>query len=177
MFDFGLIKKALAGYGDSLKKLRREIEAIQKEREDVLFAPTTRADARAAMVAWIESQAKIYRGSITQGLNELAMNRHAIEDPTRFNEAISRLPLVHKRAYGPVDGPIDLFVCALLGDVLIKAFDEVLEKMPQPADALSHEDRKRRLEQIDAKLADLRATEQKMVTAAADAGMTVDLAD
>lgn len=177
MFDFAIIKKALAGYGDSLKKLQREIEVVQQERENVQFAPTTRADARAAMVAWVESQAKFYRESITQGLNDLAMNRYVIEDPSRFNECISRLPLVHKRVYGPVEGPIDLFVCALLGDVLIKAFDEVLEKMPQPADALSHEDRKRRLEQLDAKLAELRATEQKMVSAAADAGMTVELAD
>ena len=174
MLDFGMIKKALAGYGDSLKKLRREIEAVQQEREDVLFAPTTRADARAAMAGWVESQAAVYRESTTKGLRDLAANRHVIEDAARFNESISRLPLVHKRAYGPVDGPIDLFVCAVLGDVLMKEFDKVLEKLPQPVDALSHEERKRKLEQLDARLAGLRETEQKMVDAAAEAGMTVE---
>ena len=174
MFDFGIIKKALAGYGDNLKKLRREIEVLQQEREDVMFAPPTCADARAAMAAWVESQAKVYRASIIPGLTALAANRLSIEDPARFNEHILRLPLIHKKVYGPVDGPIDLFICALLGDVLIKAFDEFLEKMPQPANALSHEDRSRKLEQIDKKLSTLRETEQKMIAAAAEAGMTVE---
>ena len=175
MFDFGTIKKALAGYGDSLKTVRRAIEAVQREHEDVMFAPTTRADARAAMVAWVESQATVYRESITKGLLDLALNRHAIEDAGRFNESISRLPLVHKRVFGPVDGPIDLFVCALLGDILIKEFDKVLEKLPQPVDALSHEERKRKLEELDARLAGLRETEQKMLDAAAEVGMTVEV--
>ena len=175
MFDFVNIKKSLANYGNTLKKLQLEIEALHREREDVAFAPPTRADAKAAMAAWVSTQAAAYRASITVGVTELALSAAAIEDPKRFNEVVSRLPLVHKRAYGPVDGPVDLAICALMGDALVNAFDGVLAQMAWPAGALTAVDRKRRLEQIDARLVELLEGERKMIAAAAEAGVHIDL--
>lgn len=174
MFDFGIIKKSLASYGNTLKKMQLDIELLHREREDVVFAPPTRADARSAMAVWVSTQANAYRKSIAIGVTELALNAGAIEDPKRFGEMISRLPLVHKRVYGPVEGPVDLAICALMGDALVKAFDDVLEQMAWPSGALSVNDRKRKLEQIDARLAELVQGEQKMIAAAAEAGLSPD---
>ncbi|MBC7619472.1 MAG: hypothetical protein H7293_10900 [Candidatus Saccharibacteria bacterium] len=175
MFDFGNIKKSLANYGNTLKKMQLEIETLHREREDVVFAPPTRGDARAAMAAWVSTQATAYRASITVGVTELALNAAAIEDPKRFSEMVSRLPLVHKRVYGPVEGPVDLAICALMGDALVKAFDGVLEQIAWPSGALSVTDRKRRLEQIDARLVELLEGERKMLATAAEAGVHIDL--
>ena len=175
MFDFLLVKKTLASYGNTLKKMQLDIELLHRERENVVFAPPTRADVRAAMAVWVSTQANAYRESITVGVTALALNAATIEDPKRFNEVVSRLPLIHKRAYGPVEGPVDLAICALLGDGLLKAFDGVLEQIAWPSGALTANDRKRKLEQIDARLAELVEGEQKMLAAAAEAGLTPDI--
>ncbi|WP_395055717.1 hypothetical protein [Polaromonas sp.] len=175
MFDFGILKKSLANYGDTLKRLQAEIEALHRQREDVLFAPTTRDDARAAMAQWVTSQAAAYRASISAGVTELALNRVALEDPKRFGELAARLPLVHKRVYGPADGPVDLAICALMGDAMVKAFDSVLEQMEWPSGALSVVQRKKKLDEIDARLAELVESEKQMTAAASDAGVSIDL--
>lgn len=174
MFDFLNIKKAISLYGQKIKEVQSEIEKLRQDREDVLFAPTSRDDAKAAMATWIAARAQAYRTSITKGISDLALNRRALEDPAAFAEMADRLPLVHKRIYGPADGSVDLMVCALFGDALLKAFDEVINGMDWPEGSLSNDQRKQKLAVIDAKLAALLETEKQLVVAGADAGLSFE---
>ena len=174
MFDFLNIKKAISLYGQKIKEVQSGIEKLRQEREDVLFAPTSRDDAKAAMASWIASRATVYRTSITKGIGDLALHRGALEDPALFAEMAARLPLVHKNVSGPTDGPVDLMVCALFGDALLMAFNEVIHAMEWPEGSLSNVQRKQKLAAIDAKLAELLETEKQLVLAGADAGISFE---
>lgn len=176
MFDFRSIKNMLGNYADELKKLRAQIEALEIEREDVMFAPPVLSDVRAAMVGWIESMRGSYQATLKMSLASLAAQRDVVEGPGLFAKVMLQTPLMHPSTISgrPTNGENDRALCGLFGDVLIKSIDATLNQLDWPQGGLSTVDRNRRLEELDKKLEALRADEQGLVSAAGDVGLNVE---
>lgn len=176
MFDFSSIKKMLGSYAGELKKLRADIEALEIEREDVLFAPTAQSDVRTAMVGWIESTRDTYQATLKQNLTKVAVQRNLIEDPELFSKWVQATPFVRTENNngGYSSGETDKAICGLLGDVLIKSIDTTLNQMEWSKDSLTTAERTKRLAALDKKLEALRADEKSFVSAANDVGVNVE---
>lgn len=174
-FDFKTIKTWLSDYAGQLKKIRSDIERLEVEREDVLFAPTVQADVRAALVEWIERQRDTYQTELRKNLASLAGNRQLIEDSGMVSKFMLANPFMRPAptvgGYG--NGDNDYALAGLFGDVLIKSIDATLNQIEWPKDGLSAADRARRLDELDKKLKALRAEEQAFVSAATDTGINV----
>lgn len=176
MFDFGTMKKMLGSYAGELKKLRTQIETLEIQREDILFAPTVPADVRDAMVGWIESTRSTYQATLKKSLTILASERNAVEDPALFARTMLQTPLMRPSNSngGHSNGENDRVLCGLFGDLLIKSIDATLSQLEWSKDGLSTADRKRRLVELDKKLEALRADEKSLVSAASDVGVNVE---
>lgn len=146
MFDFKSIKKMLGNYAGELKKLRADIEVLEREREDVLFAPPAQPDVRAAMAAWVESHRSAYQGKLQKELLELAGSRHKLEQ----NAMVAKTTAVYRPASGEQFlGGLDRVMCGIFGDVLIKSIDDTLSRLDWPKESLSAAERTRRLAGLD----------------------------
>ena len=176
MFDFGTIKKMLGSYAGELKKLRAQIEALEIQREDILFAPPVLADVRAAMVGWIESTRSTYQATLKQSLTTLASQRNTVEDPALFARMMLQTPFMRpsNNNGGYNNGENDRALCGLFGDLLIKSIDATLSQLEWPKDGLSTAERTRCLAEMDKKLEALRADEKGLVSAASDVGVNVE---
>lgn len=176
MFDFISIKKMLGSYAGELKKLRAEIEALEIEREDVLFAPPAQSDVRAAIVGWIESTRNTYQATLKNILTNVAAKRNLIEDPDLFSKWVQATPFVptENNNGGYDNGKTDRAICGIFGDVLIKSIDATLNQMEWSKDCLTSAERTKRLAVLDKKLEALRADEKNFVSAANDVGVNVE---
>lgn len=170
MFDFSSIKKMLGSYAGELKKLRADIEALEIEREDVLFAPLAQSDVRVAVVGWIESTRNTYQASLKKSLTSVATQRNVIEDPDLFSKWTQGTPFVSSGNNGETDRAI----CGIFGDVLIKSIDATLNQMEWSKDCLPSAERTKRLAVLDKKLQALRTDEKSFVSAANDVGVNVE---
>lgn len=174
-FDFKTIKTWLNDYAGQLKKIRVDIEALEVEREDVLFAPPVQGDVRAALVRWVEGQRDAYQATLTQNLTSLAGQRNVIEAPDMLAKAMFQHPFmrVADTTSAFARGDNDRVICGLFGDLMLKSIDSTLNQIEWPKEGLSATDRARRLEELDKKLKALRAEEQAFVSAATDTGIDV----
>ena len=50
-FDFQFFAKSLKGFAAELSQVRNNIENLEREREDILYAPACRSDVTAGMTA------------------------------------------------------------------------------------------------------------------------------
>lgn len=175
-FDFKSIKSWLSDYAGQLKKIRADIEALEVQRENVLFAPPVQADVRASLVSWVEGQRGTYQDALKKNLTGLASNRHVIETPEMVSKFMLATPFMRPAGTmgGFNNGDNDWAICGLFGDVLIKSIEATLSELEWPKDGMSAADRTRRLAELDKKLEALRAEERSFVAAAADTGINVE---
>lgn len=175
-FDFKSIKSWLSDYAGQLKKIRTDIDELELQRENVLFAPPVQADVRAALVSWVEGQRGTYQDALKKNLTGLVSNRHTIENPERFSKFMLHMPFMRPASTvgGLNNGDNDRAICGLFGDVLIKSIDATLSQIEWPKDGMGAVDRTRRLAELDKKLEALRAEERSFVAAASDTGINVE---
>lgn len=175
-FDFKTIRSWLSDYAGQLKKLRADIEKLEIEREDVLFAPLVQADVRAALVKWVADQGGMYQDTLKKNLSSLVSNRQTIEDASLFSQFMHYTPIMRtgNGSNGLSNNENDRALAGLFGDTLIKSIDATLSQMEWPKEGMSGADRTRKLAELDKKLEALRAEEKSFVAAAADTGMNVE---
>lgn len=174
--NFKSIQTWLADYAGQLKKLRADIEDLEVQREDVLFAPPAQADVQAALASWVESQRSTYQDALKKNLTNLATNRHLIETPEMVSRFMVAAPFMRpaSTAGGFHNRDNDQAICGLFGDAIIKSISTTLSQLDWTKDGMSAADRVRRLVELDKKLETLRAEERSFVAAAADTGISVE---
>jgi hypothetical protein len=181
MFDFASIKKTLANYAGTLKKVRDEIEKLEQEREDVAFAPPSKADVKSAVANWVQSMADGYRRDLVTVLTATA-GRKAADDPAVFQRAMEVTPLFYQPGIGegmhgpvPVLSGLDRAMCGLFAPVILEAINRALDGSSwQDASPYSRPERAARIAEIDARLSELRSQEVSLVAAATEAGVNVE---
>ncbi|MCS4511130.1 hypothetical protein [Xylophilus ampelinus] len=183
---FEAIRQAITGYARELKQVRDAIERASREREDLLFAPPSKADLAAALERWHTANVQRYRSLVAASLAKLRTNREALDDLTASDDLTALdTGLQHLNLFGLIrSGPggviasettaIEQSMLGLFGDSVYRILLAEVDKMPALPDELSTAERSRRLTKIDAELKTLRAKEETLVTAAEEAGINVE---
>lgn len=180
MFDLKIFRSTLSDYTKALKKLRSEIELTERAIEDVVFAPVSKTEAKAAIRAWLSTQAGDYRKLMAQHLAfapkdvEAASNPEKLANNLRMGNLLmlgaSRTDMIQGRVEAP---PVQQAMCGLFEDAIWKAMDSALESLPWEPNGLSAADRESRLANLRLKLSGLNEEEARMVAEAEKLGISV----
>jgi len=173
VFDFSSVKKALTAYTGSLKKVRDDIEALERKIEDVMFAPVSKNEARSALHAFVDAQQTDFKSALVASFQELQTNSQLSTDKALLFERMRRQPLpnlgslslIHQQ--GSIDaGSLQRSLCGLFGDAMKKALSEALDSCPWPPGAILETERKQRLTELQAEMDRLKNEERELVAAA-----------
>ncbi|CAG9932432.1 hypothetical protein [Candidatus Nitrotoga arctica] len=173
-FDFQFFAKSLKGFAAELSQVRNNIEKLEREREDILYAPACRSDVTAGMTAWAERRRVEYAGRLEKILRALINVPGTASDPAQVDVRLRTAGLSG-------DGiqlhhiDIDLAMAGLFGNLLKESLQKTIDALPWPANAgLPMSQRGNEVANIDAQLIKLRATEAKLVDDAKSAGINVE---
>lgn len=165
-FDFLGLRGAIQSMGESVRELRQKIEALKREREDLVAAPYSREDVAAILMARIDRDGQKYANRLRASLVP----------------AIKRGEDLHQDAYLPMltaEAPnvaasartIESAFCLLFAEQMKRAVAGFIESMDWPEGAVSHADRTARLEKLDAEIGRLEAEEMELANQARAAGV------
>lgn len=178
MFDFLPLRKTLSTFVAEVASLRGDIERLQREREDIITAPATRQDMKAAVDRWVSGRAAEYVKKLRFNMGPLICKPESFKDPAVFDKRMTLFGT--SRQLGGADtmfpGPEleDMAICALVGPALTKALHEAIDAMDWPENSRPMAGREDRLASIDSKLAKLVEQEEKLTAAARESGITLD---
>ena len=167
MFDFLGVKGQVQKLATQLKKLREDIEQLQREREDVVNAPATKDDVKAQVKAWIAAQAAEYNAGFAGQLAALSCNALVPGHAVAIN-----LASTSNSIFGPM--LFNRALCGLLGPALYESMASSIDAMTWPAGSLPMEGRAASVERIDKKLGALIDQQRALVFSARDAGLQVE---
>ena len=173
MFDFLTVGKTLKNFGNELAELRKEIETLTREREDVHYAPAPVDDVVAAIEVWAKSNATKYRDYL-QGIFVGLVNH-----PGRLSDNAAVWNHLREREIAPDPSPYfpisrDVQLCGLLGPEAFTALmRRQLEAMQWPTPGLPASQRKAAIDAIETKIEKLRAREIALLRSAEKAGLTI----
>jgi hypothetical protein len=169
------IRQALTLFTDELQGLRKQIEKLQQEREDLLAQPAARADIVNVLHQWVDLQRAQFLRSFRQRLQS---------DIERPSLDLTDTERVRRHAassfYGVVTGnpgdlrAVDTVLAGLFGGLLKSAISTAVEELPWPAaPGLPAAERAKRVASIDKQLDALLAKERDLMQAAAQARITI----
>ena len=175
---FDAFKNTLSKYSSTLKGVRDEIDRIEVEIEDVVFAPIAKEDVQSAFRSWINSEGAEWRSLLGDRLKSLQDQPLILNDPDRLAKSMHDHGLLLLGA-GPSPVAQAFFEPRLLQRTLIgmfeepisKAIDAALDGLEWKPGALKLKDRQERLQALNQKLAELKATEADLVKQAKDVGI------
>ena len=173
-FDFQFFAKSLKGFAAELSQVRNSIENLEREREDILYAPVCRSDVTASMTAWVERRRAEYAGHLGKVVGALINVPSAASDPAQVDSRLrvaglsgDRVELHHIE--------VDLAIAGLFGNLLNESLQKSIAALPWPANAgLPMSQRSGEVAKVDAQLIKLRATEARLVDDAKSAGINVE---
>lgn len=176
MFNFSSIKKMLSDAGTEIRQLRQQIEAAQRQREDIITAPATREDVKTMVEKWAGGRSAEYIKRLQFNIQEFVTDPKNLQDAQVVD---CRMTLFGKSrqmgALGMFPGPEldDMAVCFLMGTPLVKALHAAVDAMDWPLGSLPMEGRAKKISELDAKIAALVQQESSLVSAAAEAGVQI----
>lgn len=173
-FDFQFFAKSLKGFAAELSQVRNNIETLEREREDILYAPACRSDVIAGMTAWAERRRVEYAGHLEKILRTFINVPGAVSDPAQVDAQLRTTGLSGDQI-GLHHIEVDLAMAGLFGNLLKDSLQKTIDALPWPANAgLPMSQRDGEVAKIDAQLIKLRATEAKLVNDAKSAGINVE---
>jgi hypothetical protein len=173
----GPVMGAVRDLVGSLQSMETEIEAAQREREDLLCAPTCRADVKAFYEQWIDGCRADFQEMLGKQLTTM------LRKPDGFSNMKSQVAYNHMAVVsvrpvggeGPTSRSMDRSLLALLGPQLKPALFKVIDEMPWPApEGLPLSQRRAKVAALDRKIEQLQADARELRRVAADAGIIID---
>lgn len=174
--DFNIFSKGLKDFAAEVHGLRTKIEALERLREDVIFARACRADVVAAMEAWIARSKVAYAKRLGVTLSRLQFNAEALADPHQVDGIMKANGLTGEALHPVLAFQADQALAAIVGDKLIESLRAAVAAAPWPADGegIPFAARAGEVAKIDAQLDKLRAEHTKLIADAAKAGLQVE---
>ena len=181
MFDLDSIKSAFGSYSSNLKKLRDDIEALERKIEDVMFAPVSKNDARAALHAFVDAQQSEFKTALLESVSDFPTNSRLSSDQANLSERMRRQPLPNvglismDHRHGKLDAcSLQRTLCGLFGDAMKKSLSEALDAVDWPKGSILQADRQKRLSDLQAEMQRLKEEEERLVKAAEDMNLNVE---
>lgn len=178
MFDLSFLKKSVDDLAGRVRGLRSDIENLKRERESVQTAPAARADVKAIAHAWVKDRADTYAKQLARSWTRAINQPEKLLNDDRMPEMLSLCGAIvfHSPTGVPAGGAgVDSALCALFGtELMTEALGKVIDKMPWPGpEGLPLVQRKKRLSELDAEIAKREDELEKMLRAAAAAGVVI----
>jgi hypothetical protein len=180
MFDLKIFRTSLSDYAKTLSKLRLEIETTERAIEDVMFAPVSKDEAKAALRSWLRAQAGDYRKLLADYLSFAPKDPEAAISPEKLAEnfrtkgiltlGASRMDVLQGRVEST---PLQRAMCGLFEDAIWKAMEEALDSLPWEPNGLGAAERATKLATLRAKLAKLNDQENSMLRDVEELGIDV----
>lgn len=173
MVDFSLFRKALDDFSGQLSSVRRDLETVRREIEDIHYAPACMEDVLSALETWAKANEKKYgeylRGVIG-GLVSLPAN---LADTAKvWGHFHSREILPEPTHTAPISRDIQL--CGLLGSArFIELMKPQLQSMDWSKAGLPMRDRAAAVEALEKKASVLQTKESALLKSAEKAGLNV----
>lgn len=178
LFDFGKFTTALTGYTETLQTVRSKIEQIDRQIEDVTFAPVAKSDIKAMFSAWLDSRRDRWCKAFTEKIGTMAHKpeRFSGGDDAAFAEMMRRAALPtwseHNNHFHP-DGVQDMLM-GLFGDQVSEHITRLVDELPWPEGCLTAGERIERLAKLNAQREKLVADERDLVATAERVGLSAD---
>lgn len=178
LFDFGKFTSALTGFSRTLQDVRSKIELIDRQIEDVAFAPVAKSDIKAAMATWLDSRSDRWRNAFAEKMGAMANQPESLGggDHAVFAEFMRRssLPVISEHnGYFHPDGVQDM-LAALLGKQMVEHVNRLVDELPWPEGGISASERIERLAKLNAQREKLLADERSLVAEAERVGLSAD---
>jgi hypothetical protein len=168
-FDFIKIKKTVTDLQSHVTQLRGELKSLRAEREQVASAPATREDVREYLFAHIDKKGADY----TKVFHRLA---HTIAGlPDRLN----RMPdtaIMTATPTGDINATVytvEGAACAFMDTMLKQGIAASIKAAPWPSEAMSVADRRKHLDALDTRIAELSAEENEILRHANQSGLAI----
>lgn len=177
LFDFKSIKQSLQGVASHVRQVRKEIEKLKREREDVAGAPASREDVKKMARAWMDVRAAEYQDRLQVTMGEAIKQASSSRPEDGVGPQAMTLVGAWHQIGGVVPGPaaVDGALCAFFGPALADSVCKVIDQMKWPApEGLPLPERTKKLANLDEKIAALVAEEMDLVSSARSAGITLE---
>lgn len=177
-FDFKFFKKtftdSLKDFANELSKVRGTIEELQRQREDILYAPACRAEVIAAMTGWVDRQRTEFESHLKKVLLPLVAVPGDVLIPGKVDARLrmsglsgDRLELHHIE--------VDRLTAGLFSNLIGDLLQQSIKAMPWPdKEGLPYDKRQAAVAEVDALLADAKANEKRLLEGARSAGINVE---
>ena len=177
MFDFLSIKKTLADVGKQVSDLRSQIETLQRQREDIVSAPATRADVKEMVAQWVERKSTEYMRRLEFNLQEFVTHPKNLKCEKTVGHRMTLFGTTRQLgALTMFPGPEleDMAICCLFGPALITSLNTIIDAMENwPAGGIPMRERGKKIKDIDAQIDKLMSQESALVSAAQEAGVQI----
>jgi hypothetical protein len=167
MFDFKLFKKALGDYSQTLRTVRSQIDAVETEIENCLFAR-----------AWISTEAAEWRRLLIDRLASVQKNAELMANPDKLasDMKLSNLLMMGAHSGALYQGHVDAkylqrSMIGMFEEPMWKAIESALDGLTWQPGAMTIEDRAEKLKTLREQLSKLRAQEAQLVKDAEDVGI------
>jgi hypothetical protein len=178
MFDFKLFKKALGDYSQTLRTVRSQIDAVETEIENCLFAPVAKEDAKKVFRAWISTEAAEWRRLLIDRLASVQKNAELMANPDKLasDMKLSNLLMMGAHSGALYQGHVDAkylqrSMIGMFEEPMWKAIESALDGLTWQPGAMTIEDRAEKLKTLREQLSKLRAQEAQLVKDAEDVGI------
>lgn len=174
---FDAFKSALSKYSSTLMEVRKQIDRIELEIDDVMFAPLAKEDVKSAFRSWVMREGIEWRRLLGDRLSPLRDQPIVLNDPDRLAKSMHDHGLL---LLGAMPGPGQVFfeprllqrsLIGMFEEPISKAIDAALDGLEWQPGAINFEDRQAKLKALNAKLAELKATEAELVKQGMDVGI------
>jgi hypothetical protein len=174
---FDAFKSTLTKYSDTLKGVRSEIDRIEVEIENVMFAPIAKEDVQSAFRSWVSREGIEWRRLLGDRLASLQEQPIVLNDPDRLAKSMHDhgfLMLGAKPGAGQVFFEPRLLQRSLIGmfeEPISKAIESALDGLEWKPGAIKLKDRQEQLQTLNQKLAELKTKEAELVSQAREVGI------
>jgi hypothetical protein len=173
-FDFASLRKAVATLGDGLTGVRASLSTLRAEREQIANAPPAKDELREVFTHWVRAAAKFYEDGLVRSTLQPMVNKPGLLlDPARAQKFVSVVSASAQPDQMMGAGSIDAALCFLLGDRIIAAMSDAIERMPFVG-GLPMSERAKKLKELDARIRELEAEENALLDEAREAGVVIE---
>lgn len=173
IFDFLGIKKSVDSLIGQVNGIKRELEGLRREREELQVMPAAKADVIEQLCLRIDAVAAEYPADLTRAVGGfLASSKtHRLSAPT-FSLGVL-LPQASGAGAGMSAATLMHGMAFLFRDPLKKAIAEAINAAEWPETTVTLATRTKRLEELDDRIGKLEAEEDELRNHAARAGIVL----
>jgi hypothetical protein len=172
LFNFDVVKRAIADAGAQLKKLRQEREDAMRAREDLQSLPLAKADFQALLDAWVDRQGADFVERLQTGAAYYLRNPMAglPENAKAPAHPMAILTAVKNPQDTATVGGLECNLFFVLAPQIKEGIRRALDEMDFADSGPPRAERLQTIEALDAKIIELDRQEKELVEAAEAAG-------